>query len=215
MEKNAKVKVNIIVWVVIALSILGTIFIYPSLPEQIPIHWNLQGEVDNYGGKVSAFLTALLPLIIAVLLIVIPRVDPRRDSYKKHQKAYEIVVNVLLIFFVLIHWATMLAALGYEINIGLFIGIVVGILFIVIGNYMGQIRHNYTFGIRTPWTLANEQVWVKTHRLGKWVFIISGVLFIINGIVANTIVFIASIIYLIGSLLYLTLYSYLEFRKLQ
>ncbi|OEH87041.1 hypothetical protein BHU72_00885 [Desulfuribacillus stibiiarsenatis] len=208
-------KINKGIWFVIALSIVGTFVIYPSLPEQIPVHWNVKGEIDRYSDKWFAIVTASFPILFAALMIFLPKIDPRRDSYQKHQKAYVIFMNVLLVFFVLLHWVTVGVSLGYEINVGLFIGSAVGVLFIVIGNYMGQIRHNYFFGIRTPWTLANEQVWFKTHRRGGWIFIIAGILFIINGFTGNETLIIGSLIFLFTSIAYITVYSYLEFRKIE
>lgn len=208
-------KIHHIIWILIILSIAGTVFIYPMLPEQIPMHWNAAGEVDRMGDKIEAFITAALPLFIAALLYYLPKLDPKRESYQKHKKAYTITSNVVLLFLIGLHWVSMSVALGYSLKINLFVGLGVGLLFIVLGNYMGQIRHNYTFGIRTPWTLANETVWKKTHRLGSWVFIISGILLMIAGIAANAIIFGVMVAVLIIGVMGLFVYSYMEYRKLE
>ena len=200
--------------ILILISIIATFFIYSSLPEKIPIHWNIKGEIDSYGGKSFVWFTALLPLAIYLLMIYVPEIDPKRESYKKHKKAYEILMNILVPFFIVVHWITIFSAFGHQISIGRIIPIGVGILFIVIGNYMGQIRPNYTFGIKIPWTLANETVWKKTHRVGSFAFILSGLIFIIAGIINKPFSFILAISSIFVALIYTGVYSYLEYKKI-
>jgi len=200
--------------ILILISMIATFFIYSSLPEKIPMHWNIKGEINSYGDKSFVWFTALLPLVIYLLMIYVPEIDPKRESYKKHKKAYEILMNILVPFFIVVHWITIFSALGHQVSVGRIIPIVVGILFIVIGNYMGQIRPNYTFGIKIPWTLANETVWKKTHRVGSFAFILSGLIFIIAGIINKPFSFILAISSIFVALIYTGVYSYLEYKKI-
>jgi len=200
--------------ILILISMIVTFFIYSSLPEKIPMHWNIKGEINSYGGKSFVWFTALLPLVIYLLMIYVPEIDPKRESYKKHKKAYEILMNILVPFFIVVHWITIFSALGHQISVGRIIPIGVGILFIVIGNYMGQIRPNYTFGIKIPWTLADETVWKKTHRVGSFAFILSGLIFIIAGIINKPFSFILAISSIFVALIYTSVYSYLEYKKI-
>jgi len=200
--------------ILILISIIATIFIYTSLPGKIPIHWNVKGEIDAYRSKSFIWFTALLPLVIYLLMIYIPEIDPKRESYKKHKKAYEILINILVPFFIMIHWIAIFSALGYPVSIARIIPIGIGILFLVIGNYMGQIRPNYTFGIKLPWTLADETVWKKTHRVGSITFILSGLIFIIAGIINKSYSFIMAILTIFVALIYIAIYSYLEYKKI-
>jgi uncharacterized membrane protein len=200
--------------ILILISIIATIFIYTSLPEKIPTHWNIKGEIDAYGSKSFIWFTALLPFAIYLLMIYIPEIDPKRESYKKHKKAYEILINILVPFFIMIHWITIFSALGYPVSITRIIPIGIGILFLVIGNYMGQIRPNYTFGIKLPWTLADETVWKKTHRVGSSAFILSGLIFIVAGIINKSYSFIIAISSIFVALIYIAVYSYLEYKKI-
>lgn len=200
--------------ILILISIIATVFIYSSLPEKIPMHWNIRGEVDSYGSKSFVWFTALFPLGIYLLMIYVPEIDPRRKSYKKHKKAYEVLMNILVLFFIALHWIAISYALGYQISVGKIIPIGIGILLVVIGNYMGQIRPNYTFGIKTPWTLADETVWKKTHRVGSSVFILSGLVFIIAGIINKPYSFTLAISSVFVALIYIIVYSYLEYKKI-
>lgn len=201
-------KVNKLLILLILLSVIGTFFVYNALPDRIPSHWNLKGEVDSYSGKSFVFFTGFLPLGLYILMLYLPKIDPKRQSYSKHKKAYEIVIIVILLFLMMLHWSTILFALGFNLNISTLVRWGVGLLFIVIGNYMGQIRHNYFFGIKLPWTLANETVWRKTHRVGGFGFIIVGLIFILT---SSIISFISLIVLTVG----LGIYSYLEFKKLE
>jgi len=202
-----------IVWALTAVSIGGTGLIYPALPFRIPSHWNFHGQIDHYSGKGFVFFTALLPALLSLLAIFLPKIDPRRDSYQKHQKAFDIFMSFFTLFLIALHWVTILAAFKIYTNVRDFVVISLGILFAVIGNYLGQIYPNYTFGIKTPWTLANDLVWTKTHRLGRILFIVDGILFILTGISGNPYGMAVAFGILIVSIVYLFIYSYIEFKK--
>ncbi|GAB1482689.1 SdpI family protein [Treponema sp.] len=190
------------------------VFVYPRLPETIPVHWNFKSEVDGWGPRWTIHLLSALPLAMYLLLRVVPRIDPRKEAYKKHEKPYAILSAAISLFLLPIVWISALAAMGLAIDVGILVRILVGALFIVIGNLLGKFRPNYFVGIRTPWTLADGEVWRKTHRRGAWVFIIMGAIMLLSLSVPHSAIAggiaIASII---GGVVYLFLYSYLEFRK--
>ena len=205
-------KINLIL-ILCILSFIGTIIAYFYLPDIIPIHWGIDGKVDNTGPKFLAIILGFVPLAIYLLMTILPKIDPKRENYKKHSKAYKIFTFYTVLFLVIINWITILAALGIKMNIGLFVPILVGILFIIIGNYMPQFRHNYFIGIRTPWTLSDENNWKKTHFYGGYVFIIIGILIMLMGIISNPYIIYACII--ISTLLVVSVivYSYIIFKK--
>lgn len=208
-------KINKWVIILVLLSLIGTGILYPYLPEQVPGHWNVKGEVDRYQNKAWVFFTATLPLLLYLLMTFLPKIDPKKKAYLKHEKAYNVTRILMVIFFVIIHWITMVVALGYPVNVGVVIRILIGFLFIILGNYMSQIRQNYFFGIKTPWTLANEQVWKKTHRVGGYSFIIMGIISIITAFLEGQIAWIMMFIGIGGAVIYPFIYSYLLFRKIE
>lgn len=205
---------NKLLIVLIILSILGTILVYDMLPDEIPGHIGLNGEVDRYDSKETIILTSILPLIIYLLMIFLPKIDPKRSSYMKHKKAYEITKVLIIIFIIMIQWVMIMLALGFDINVGMIVRIGVGLLFIVMGNYMGQIRHNYFFGIKTPWTLANEIVWKKTHRVGAFSFMIGGIILIGTSFLNGPIAAVSLIAAIVISAFYPMIYSYIEYKKI-
>lgn len=206
-------KLNISVLILSVLSFIGLSIMYFYLPDTIPIHWNIYGEVDNYGGKGIIFLLGALPAALWLLLMFLPKIDPRRENYKLHAKAYEVTIMSIILIFIALGWITVYAALGHAIKINLYIPLLIGILFIVIGNYMPTIKHNYFFGIRNPWTLASEVVWKKTHKAGGYAFIIMGVLFALDAFIQSKFLAIASIISIAALIIVVNVYSYLIFRK--
>jgi len=203
-------------WIIIliALSIVGTLVIYPILPDEIPLHWNAKGEVDRVGAKINLSITALLPAIIYLMMVFIPKLDPKRGSYKKHEKAYSITIFSTVLFLIAIHWISIIIAMGYDINIIFVIKIGIGILLIVLGNYMTQIRQSYFFGIKTPWTLANETVWKKTHRVGGFGFVLSGLLFLATSFIKGSVGMILPLSVLMIMIVFTVVYSYLVFKKI-
>jgi len=203
-------------WIIllVALSIIGTALLYPYLPEQVPAHWNIRGEVDRYQDKPWVFFMALLPLVLYLLMIYLPKIDPKKASYEMHKKPYRIIQLLIVIVFILLHWASMVAALGSTIDIGVIVRLIVGVLFIIMGNYMSQIRQNYFLGIKTPWTLHNEQVWKKTHRVGAYGFTIMGIVTILTIFLSGKISSIIMAAGTLGLVIFLFLYSYLEYKKI-
>ncbi|KXG43120.1 SdpI family protein [Tepidibacillus decaturensis] len=210
-------------WFLLAI-ILSTfaigLILSPQLPDQIPTHWNIQGEVDSYGEKWQAIL--LFPglnLFLFFLFFVTPKIDPRKESYAKFAGVYIVFRWSIHLFLALIYLLTLLYAIkGADqipnyLRVGFIVPFLVSVLFIIIGNYSGKIKDNYFIGIRTPWTLCSKEVWYKTHRLAGKLFVITGILGIIGSLFQGMIAFIL----LIGSLLIsvgvITLYSYLQYQK--
>jgi uncharacterized membrane protein len=184
--KNMSNQVRTMVWVglgVFALTLLMAVYAWMILPAgaQIPIHWNAAGEIDGWASKTfGLLLTPALTLGLTALFAVIPRIDPRGDNILRSWDAYRIIWIGTLVLMLCIQAITILAAFGREINAGFLIPAGVGLLFVFLGNSMGKIRPNYMFGVRTPWTLASEVSWNKTHRLAGWLFVALG-LFMIAG----------------------------------
>ncbi len=163
--------------IILALMFLISFWAWMQIPAgtQVPIHWNVQGEVDGYGSKFWGLL--LQPLIttgIVLLFAAIPRLEPRRQNLLRSIKAYTRFWVAFIVFMLVLHLALVAATLGYGLQIGLIVPLMVGVLFVVIGNYMGKIRSNFMMGIRTPWTLSSELAWNKTHRLGGKLFMLTG-----------------------------------------
>ncbi|MGI6226418.1 MAG: SdpI family protein [Peptococcales bacterium] len=197
------------------LPLIAAIIIYPYMPEMVPTHWNTRGEVDGYSSKeFGTFFLPLLNIGLYVLFIVLPLLDPKKENYEKFLGSYRLIRYVTHIFFVFMFIITTLAALGYTLDIGLWIACGAAMLFILMGNIMGRVRHNYFVGFRYPWTLANEEVWRKTHQMGSKVMVLGGILALIGVIFTqDNIRFIVLMAGLFIPTIFTTIYSYLTFKK--
>jgi len=204
-------------WLIIILILLGFVlgaYYYPSLPDRVPVHWNASGQIDGYGSKLfGAFGLPAINLGMYLMFLVLPNIDPKKKNYANFKSTYQFLKYLLIVFFLGIQVMTLLIATGVVVNKPIFIQIMISLLFILLGNVMGRIKHNYFVGIRTPWTLANEEVWRKTHRLAAPLWVIGGILNILlaftgtlNGIGFIIILAVISIVPIA--------YSYFAYRKI-
>lgn len=162
--------------IIIILPFLYLAYIWNTLPAQVPIHWNAQGEIDGYAGRISLLLIPFaLPVLTYIIFSCIPKLDPKGKiglmGTKYHHLKLLLVAMMSLLALFIIH-SSKKASIGTMNYI--FAGM--GILFVILGNFMKTIKPNYFLGIRTPWTLENEQVWKETHELAGKLWFIGGLL---------------------------------------
>jgi len=150
---------------------------WSTAPERIPLHWNVAGQVDRYGGKVEGLL--LIPFLavgVYLLFLVLPRIDPGRANYPRFAGAYQVIRVTLVVFLALIYGIIHLWIRGHAVPVAAWVPLLAGGLLIIVGNLMGKVRPNWFVGIRTPWTLSSKLAWTRTHRLGGWLLIALGLM---------------------------------------
>lgn len=196
------------------LTLVAWLIALPHLPATMPIHWGANGEADGFATKINAMiLTVGIMVLIYFIIAFVPRIDPRKENYKYFSKTYNILLNAVLLLFFFVNMSTILQGLGYNVPMSYIAPIMAGLVFIIIGNYLQRVRSNYFMGIRTPWTLSNENVWKKTHRLSGKVFFIGGLLILISAFLPDgykSVIMWGSIV-LCVAIPYL--YSYLAYKK--
>ena len=161
--------------VIAALALIVSIWAYPQLPPTIATHWNVRGTADGFSGRATAVL--IMPLVIiglTGLFNVLPKLDPRRANYAKFIDTYWLIANAVILFILIGHGMIVATGLGYPVKVDRFMPIGVGLLFIVLGNFLTRVEPNWFIGIRTPWTLSSDTVWRKTHRTGGWLMVVGG-----------------------------------------
>ncbi|MGB3891438.1 MAG: SdpI family protein [Priestia megaterium] len=196
------------------LTLVAWLIALPHLPATMPIHWGANGEADGFATKINAMiLTVGIMVLIYFIIAFVPRIDPRKENYKYFSKTYNILLNAVLLLFFFVNMSTILQGLGYNVPMSYIAPIMAGLVFIIIGNYLQRVRSNYFMGIRTPWTLSNETVWKKTHRLSGKIFFIGGLLILISAFLPDgykSVIMWGSIV-LCVAVPYL--YSYLAYKK--
>jgi uncharacterized membrane protein len=207
-------RVELIQLLVIAAMFGAAAWCWQLVPERLPVHWNLEGQVDRWGGKFEGLL--LLPIIstgLYLLMLAVPLVDPGRRNYQNFAKAYNVIRVAIMIFLALLYGVTILAAFGRQLDMSTFMFLSVGVLFLVFGNVMPKIRPNWFVGVRTPWTLSSKISWDKTHRLAGWLFVLMGLLFFVLAVVPNGWAFAVVLAIDAVCVVWMVVYSYLVYRR--
>ncbi|MEM7112709.1 MAG: SdpI family protein [Chloroflexota bacterium] len=203
--------------VVAVIMFLVSAWAWQQIPagEQVPVHWNAAGEADRFGSKFEGLL--LMPIIMVVVMGVVAAVtfiEPKRRNLLQSHRAFGAFWIAISLFFLMLHVTMTLITLGYAIPINIAISVGLGLLFIVIGNFLGKIRSTYTFGIRTPWTLDSELSWNKTHRLGGKLFMLAGVATLLSGLFFDgEILVVVMLVSILGAALVSTVYSYFVWKQ--
>lgn len=199
---------------IILLSFIISIYFYPQMPEKIASHWNGQGQVDGYMSKFwGLFLMPFIFVGLALLLVAIPRIDPLRANIEKFRKYYDGFIILFFVFMLSIHFQlVILWNTGIEISPNVTFPIGFGFLFFYIGILCENAKRNWFIGIRTPWTLSNDVVWDKTHKIGGKLFKIAGVVALFGIFFQKyTLFFILVPVILVAA--YTIIYSYVEYQK--
>lgn len=174
-----------------ALSAVG----YFQLPDQVPVHWNIHGVADRMGSKWELLL--IMPsvgIVMTALAPLLPRLGPFRQNFAQFRITYGRIFVMLLTVFLGLHAVILLKAAGAQLAIGPALAVLIGLMIAVLGNWLGKVRRNFYIGIRTPWTLASQEVWERTHHAGARIFVIWGLAMMAGGFTgSNTIAFVACI----------------------
>ena len=207
-----------LIWMVaavIANIAISTAF-YPRLPNPCPIHWNIHGQIDDYGSPMTmALIAPSASAGLVLLLVLFPAIGPFKRNLRDFRVVYGRIGSLLLTFFLAIQVILLLAASGRPLRIGPLLTVLFGIMFAFLGNWMGKLRRNFYVGIRTPWTLANDVVWEKTHRVGGRLFAVGGVISAITGLFAGDVIcFIVLIGTVLISVVWSLVYSLVIYRRL-
>lgn len=193
-------KLLLLTSMVILFPMLWGLMIWPQLPNQIPIHFNVAGQANNFQSKpLAVFGLPLFLLLVHLFVIFMTARDPKNRTMneKMGKVIYWLTPIVSLSVFYLIYSK----ALGSTTNPSVFVSALLGLIFVIMGNYMPKLKVNHTVGIRLPWTLQSEDNWHKTHRLAGKLWVLGGLILLLEagiqfavpyvmGIVILTIVFI-------------------------
>ena len=178
------------------------------------IHWNANGQPNGYGSRAfGAFFAPIMALFLWAVLRGLPSIDPRGENYAKFQGSYDLVVDVVVTFLVVIQVGIIGSALGWSVRINRLLPLVVGGLILVIGNVLPRVRSNWWIGIRTPWTLSSDAVWTKTHRVGGYLMSAAGIVTIFSALLPTRWSFHVMLVAIGGALLGAVVYSYFAWRE--
>ena len=206
-KKN--LKTLIITSIVILLPILAGVFLWDKLPEQIPFHWNANGEVDGWGSKpLAVFGMPAILLAFQWLCVLGTSADPKKANHS--EKIIQLVLWIIPVISVAVHAMVYMTALGAEVRVEVIMPILVGLVLTIIGNYLPKCKQSYTIGIKIPWTLNSEENWNRTHRFAGRLWVVCGLALMLTGFFGGFWVFLPIVLVMVAAPM---IYSYSLHRK--
>lgn len=198
----------------IALAVAFSLAVYAKLPDRMPVHWSMRGTVDRVASRSEgAFFLPGVMLFIWLILRFLPRIDPRRANYEKFADTYSLLVNSLIALFAVMHVSLIGSALGWPVSMTRLVPALVGLEFLILGNALPRARPNWWFGIRTPWTLSNDRVWTRTHRVGGYLLAAAGLVLIGAAVAPGTWTFTLGVAAVIVAAFGSLVYSYFAWKQ--
>lgn len=209
-------KAQMAVWVLSLLPVVLTAAVYSRLPAEIPMHWELNGQV-SYSAKWQLWVVAGMTPLLAVLFYFLPRLDPKKRNYEKFSASYVGFQAVMMLFMLAMTGICVVEALRPgTVDVAMVVCLIVSLLVVYLGNVMPKFRMNWFCGIKTPWTLSSEAVWTRTHRVAGRLFFAAGVLGVIGAFIpSNTAKFVLLFVPLLLASLIPTVLSYRWYRAEQ
>ena len=198
----------IITSAVTLLPMLMGALLWAKLPQQLAIHWNAQGVADGVASRtLVVFGFPVIFLVIHLAGIALTLFEHKNRNMKK--KPFLLMLWLCPMLSLVVFSVVYSIALGFLLRVEVMAPLLLGIMFIVIGNYMPKIEKNRTLGIKLPWTLKSEKNWYKTHRLAGALWVAGGVLILATAFLGNMLITFSA---LIAMVLIPTVYSYVLYK---
>ncbi|MFH1095337.1 MAG: SdpI family protein [Candidatus Micrarchaeota archaeon] len=210
----ASMKISqIVACVLVVLSFLTAILVYPAMPDKVASHWDIAGNANGFMNKeMGTFFAPVLALFMLGLFWVIPTLDPLKKNYAAFRKEYDTLVALIIGFLYYVYLLSLAYNLGLRIDMVQFLSPAFAVLIFYLGVIVSKAKQNWFVGIRTPWTLSSKTVWDKTHLICAKLLKTAGIIALL-GIFVPGFGLMASVGVLIASAVFAFVYSYLEFKK--
>ncbi len=212
--KTNSTSIELAMMVIVLSPLVYLALIWNQLPAEIATHYNLRGNVDGWMPKGSAALfVGGLSVFLYLVLRFLPKMDPKGKRQTANYQKMRFVVT--LFFAAIMIW--ILYITNHKVTnetFGRVFMCLIGLLLAGLGNYLITVKPNWFVGIRTPWTLENEVVWRKTHRMGGRLMVAGGLLTLLLALVVPMPYMVLSSIGVIAlAVLIPVVYSYIYFRQ--
>ena len=213
MDRNKRKK--LIIWALAMLPLVVVAFSYGALPAEIPTGWSLSGPT-RYTEKNDIWYVACLGVVIAAFFTILPSIDPKGENYIRFKDVYETLIIVMVVFCGCITGIVISESFRPgEIHVGRLITLLVGLLFLFLGNLMPKIKNNFFLGIRNPWTLSDPDIWNSAHRVGGHVFFIFGLCVAVLALLPiwAVLIYIMTVVGVVAITVVPYIYSYILYRR--
>ena len=203
-------KTLIITTLITLLPVLAGLILWDKLPEQFPIHFNVSGEVDGWSSKTFGVFGLPLILVAVQWLCALGsiKMDPKTENLEG--KVFSLVLWIIPVMSVLLHALVYCTALGMDVSVEIIMPMLIGLLMVIIGNWLPKCKQSYTLGIKLPWTLADENNWNRTHRFAGPIWVAGGVVMMATALFGGVWFYLMLVAFLV-MIIAPTAYSYLLF----
>ncbi len=197
--------------VLILLPVFAGLFLWNSLPDVLTTHWGADGAADGQSGKLVA---VLMPYIILLPVHWLCIFFTLRDHVKRPQPKKALGIVFWVLPFVSLFCGVMVyaAAFGKIWNSITLLPVILGILFLILGNYIPKIRQNHFMGVRLPWTFSSDENWNKTHRFCGRLWVIGGLIILLTAFLPEMAVIPVTIAVILVISVIPVVYSYVLYR---
>jgi uncharacterized membrane protein len=197
----------------IAVMFLAAYLLHPAMPERMPVHWGVSGQIDGYGSRfIGVWLLPIITASLYLLLTVMPFVAVWRKNIERFYFFYFAFKTIFVFSMVVLYAATILPNFGLFINMNYFMAPWLAVIIFASGSLMLRTKRNFFAGVRTQWTLADDYVWKKTNDLGGRGFQLIAFLMLL-GIFITQYALLFFVALLLVFAVYLVVYSYLLYKK--
>lgn len=202
-------KLLLVTSIIILLPIVAGVVLWNQLPEQVPIHWNANGEIDGWSSKIF-FVFGMPAIMLAFqwLCTLGTGADPKKANHP--EKILQLVLWIIPVLNTVLSVITYAVALGEEVRMEVVMPVLIGLILAIVGNYLPKCKQNYTIGIKIPWTLNSEENWNKTHRFAGWLWTVCGIVIMLTGFFGGFWIFFGVVLVMVVSP---CIYSYILHRK--
>ncbi len=202
---------KLMLWITAFLPLLGAAIAYPKLPEIIPIHWGLDGEVNGTAPRTMIFLLGVISILITGIMMIAAKYDNNMKKQDQRQILHEINIVVNVMLFACMCCTVVEALHPGTLDIGCFVTLFVGMVFTFLGNKLPKMRPNRFMGVRTKHTLNDAEVWSRTARFSGWLMFLCGIIIMISAFVLPAVIrftLLATLVIVMNSVIYFMAYRY-------
>lgn len=212
MKRGMKVgKLELVYWAAALIPFVISLACFDRLPSQVPTQWGWQGQVKGYSSReMACFGIPAFMLAMEIVVAVSFRLDPKWKNIRRNGAMRWISRWFIAGLGILVQLVIVSAGLGYPVDTVRLVSVPIGLMVTAMGNYLPRCRYNFTMGIRTPWTLNDEENWTKTHRIAGYLWVPGGLFMAVLGYLRLAVPFFAVLIVIT---MIPTAYSYLYYRK--
>ncbi len=215
-----------VLWILAILPLAVTACVFQFLPDKIPVHYNFAGEIDRWGSKYESFIYPICIIALAIFWECLCSYyrkksksvedEKQRAEAASNAKVIGITAISTAVLFNILHYislykactTTELSVANVEIDSIKITCILMGILFIFLGNVLPKTKLNGTIGLRVTYSMYNDVTWSKSNRFGGFALVIVGVLTVITSLIFNGVIsMILMMVYLIASIIVMIFYA--------